>query len=101
MKYHQRLRDIREDLDLEQKDIAELLQTTQQQISKYETGKHEIPFSRVITLARYYNVSLDYIAGITDMPATINGKPLQIIKRNSDNINISTNGNGNTINIKK
>ena len=101
MKYHQRLRDIREDLDLEQKDIAELLQTTQQQISKYETGKHERPFSRVITLARYYNVSLDYIAGLTDMPTTINGKPLQIIKRNSDNISIRNTGNGNTINIKK
>lgn len=101
MKYYQRLRDIREDLEIEQKEIAELLQTTQQQISKYETGKQELPFRRAIILARFYNVSLDYLAGLIDTPRTINGKPLQIIKRNSDNISIRNTGNGNTINIKK
>lgn len=101
MNYYQRLKNLREDLDIDQKEIAELLQTTQQQISKYENGKQELPFRRAIILARFYNVSLDYISGLTDIPTTISGKPYQITKRNTDNISVNTTGNGNTINIKK
>lgn len=66
MYYYQRLRDLREDEDLTQKEVAALLQTTAQQYSLWERGDREIPFHHAITLARFYRVSLDYIAGITN-----------------------------------
>ena len=69
MKYfYQRLRDLREDQKevIKQQDIAELLGTTQQTYSLWERGDREIPFHHAITLARFYNVSLDYIAGLTN-----------------------------------
>ncbi|MBQ7229551.1 MAG: helix-turn-helix transcriptional regulator [Oscillospiraceae bacterium] len=66
MYHYQRLRDLREDADLKQKQIAELLDMTTQQYSLYERGEREIPFHHVITLAKYYNVSIDYIAGLTN-----------------------------------
>lgn len=68
MKYAKRLRNIREDRDLTQSDIAEVLKTTYQYYSTYEAGKRELPFSRAIELAKFYNVSLDYIAGLIDTP---------------------------------
>ena len=49
-----------------QLEIAELLYTTQQQISKYENERQESPGRHIITLARYYNVSTDYLLGLTD-----------------------------------
>ena len=66
MYQYQRLRDLREDADLKQRQIAELLNMTVQQYSLYERGEREIPFHHVITLAKYYNVSIDYIAGLTN-----------------------------------
>ena len=69
MKYcYQRLKDLREDRDdgVNQADIAKLLNTTQQTYSLWERGEREIPFHHVITLAKFYNVSLDYIAGLTN-----------------------------------
>lgn len=51
-----------------QAEIAKLLYTTQQQISKYENDVQEIPCRHIITLARYYNVSTDYLLGLTDDP---------------------------------
>lgn len=65
MKY-QRLADLREDADLKQETIAKLLETSQTQYSRWERGEREIPFHHVITLAKYYKVSLDYIAGLTN-----------------------------------
>lgn len=62
----ERIRELREDNDLKQKDIALLLQTTQQVYSRYENGENEIPLHHLITLARFYKVSLDYIAGESD-----------------------------------
>jgi len=64
--YIQRIRELREDHDLSQKDVAELLQTTQQVYSRYENGTNEMPLRHLITLARYYDVSVDYIVGETD-----------------------------------
>ena len=64
--YYQRLRDLREDNDLTQKVVAETLGMTVQQYSLYERGDREIPFRHVITLAKFYNVSIDYIAGLTN-----------------------------------
>ena len=69
MGYHyQRLKDLREDRPeiLKQQDIAQLLGTTQQTYSLWERGDREIPFHHAITLAKFYNVSLDYIAGLTN-----------------------------------
>lgn len=61
-----RLKDLREDEDLVQKEIAEILKTTQRQYSRWERGDSEIPFHHVITLARFYRCSIDYIAGLTN-----------------------------------
>ncbi len=66
MKYHTRLRDLREDRDLTQAQAAQIIGTSQQHYGKYENGKIIIPFDRVIALAEYYNVSIDYIAGFTN-----------------------------------
>ena len=64
MYYYQRLRDMREDSDLTQKQVGELLGITTQQYQLYESGKREMPMHLFVVLARYYNVSLDYLAGL-------------------------------------
>lgn len=63
---YQRLRDLREDSDKTQADIAKVLNITPQQYQLYESGKREIPLHHFIALAKYYNVSLDYLSGITN-----------------------------------
>ena len=68
MYFYQRLRDLREDKDMTQEQVAKLLGTVREQYGKYELGKQEIPFHHVITLARFYNVTIDYIADIEDTP---------------------------------
>ncbi len=68
MEHYKRLKDLREDHDLTQADVAHLLQTTRQQVSKWETGSQMMGVDKYIKLARYYNVSLDYLLGITDIP---------------------------------
>ena len=65
---YQRLKDLREDTDKSQTQIANLLGMKQQQYARYESGLQEIPLHHFITLARYYNVSLDYLAGLIDTP---------------------------------
>ena len=61
-----RLKDFREDRDLTQEFIGRLLNTTQQQYSKYENGVQEIPVHHLIILAKYYKASLDYLVGLKD-----------------------------------
>ena len=68
MDYRRRLRDLREDHDLTQAQIAKILKTTQQQYSKIETGRADISGEKLILLARFYNVSCDYILGLTKEP---------------------------------
>lgn len=68
MYIYKKIRDLREDNDLTQKQVADILGTAREQYNKYELGKQEIPFHHAITLAKYYNVSLDYLAGLTDIP---------------------------------
>lgn len=75
MNHYERLRHVREDRNLKQKDIAEILSTTQEQYWKYENGKQMMPIDRYIILAKYYDISLDYLTGIIDSPRTIDGKP--------------------------
>ena len=71
MNIYKRLKDIREDNDKSQKEIAEVIGTSQSYYAQYENGKRAIPFDRVIILAKYYNISLDYLAGLTDTPKKI------------------------------
>ena len=68
MYVYQRLKDIREDADKKQEDIASILSITRQQYQLYESGKREMPMHHFTVLAKYYNVSLDYLAGIVDTP---------------------------------
>lgn len=63
-----RIRDIREDNDLKQEDIARILQTSQSYYSQYEKGKREIPTHHLRTLCIYYNLSADYLLGLIDEP---------------------------------
>lgn len=65
MKY-QRIADLREDADLKQEVVAKLLGTSQTQYSRWERGERDIPTEHVITLARYYRVSVDYLLGLTN-----------------------------------
>lgn len=64
--YVQRLRELREDNDLKQKELAEILKTTQQVYSRYENGETEMPIRHLITLVKYYGVSADYILGLSE-----------------------------------
>ena len=61
-----RIKDLREDNDLLQKDIAGILGISQQYYSEYENGKRTITISHLITLAKYYDVSIDYLVGLSD-----------------------------------
>ncbi len=65
---YRRLKDTREDTDKKQEDIASVLGITRQQYQLYESGKREMPMHHFVTLAKYYNLSLDYLAGLTDTP---------------------------------
>lgn len=73
---YNRIKDLREDRDLFQKDISNILNITQRNYSYLETGKSDIPTDVLIKLAMFYNVSVDYILGITDIQ-----KPYPRIKR--------------------
>jgi len=65
---YQRIRDLREDHDLSQKKLAEMIGMSQTGYSKYETGENDIPTAILIQLANIYNVSIDYILGETNNP---------------------------------
>ena len=62
--YYERLRQLREDRDLTQTDLAALLGTTQQVYSRYESGINELPLRHLTRLCRFYSVSADYILGL-------------------------------------
>ena len=66
MYFYKRLKDLREDKDLKQENIAKKLNTTQTQYSRWERGAQEMPFHNIIELAKFYNVSIDYIAELTN-----------------------------------
>ncbi len=64
--YLKRIRELREDHDKKQSEIAEILKITRQQYQLYESGKRDFPFELIIELSKYYNVSIDYIAELTN-----------------------------------
>lgn len=68
MGYYPRLRDLREDKDLSIRKLADILHMQRTTYYNYETGKRELPFELAIILANFYNVSLDYLAGMTNNP---------------------------------
>ena len=67
---YKRIRELREDHDLYQKDLANYLHCSQVAYSRYELGTRDIPTEVLIALAKYYNTSTDYILGLTDDPAS-------------------------------
>lgn len=69
MEYYERLKGLREDRDITQKEIAALLNTNQSYYAKYENGVRPLPIDRLVELCKFYNVSADYILGLPeDMP---------------------------------
>ena len=66
MQHYQRIRDLREDCDLTQKQLSEKLDMHKTTYTNYEQGKHAVPLEFAVTLADFYKVSLDYIAGRTN-----------------------------------
>ena len=73
-----RLKDLREDSDLKQKEIAQYLHIKQNTYSQYENGQRQPPIEILIALAKYYETSLDYLVGLTDIrkpyPKNINDR---------------------------
>ncbi len=65
-KYIKRIRDLREDNDKTQREIADILGTSQTMYARYERGANELPLRHLITLCKYYGVSADYILGLDD-----------------------------------
>lgn len=68
MAYYKRIRELREDHDKTQNDIAKHLDMKQPQYYRYENGLRDIPTDILIALAKYYNTTTDYILGLTDDP---------------------------------
>jgi len=67
---YQHIRDLREDADLTQEQVAELLHVSQATYSRYESGALDIPSSSLIKLARFYHTSVDYLLDLTDNKAS-------------------------------
>lgn len=65
---YDRIRELREDHDLRQVDVAKMLKMSQTGYSKYETGENDVPTTVLIALAGFYHVSVDYLLGLTDNP---------------------------------
>ena len=66
MKYIKRIRDLREDHDKTQQEVAQILGTSQTMYARYERGANELPIHHLLTLCAYYGVSADYILGLSD-----------------------------------
>lgn len=66
MEYIKRMRDLREDRDKTQREIAQVLGTSQTMYARYERGANELPIRHLVTLCRYYGVSSDYLLGLKD-----------------------------------
>ena len=66
LKYIKRLRDLREDNDKTQQQIADILGTSQTMYARYERGANELPIHHLITLCKYYGVSADFMLGLDD-----------------------------------
>ena len=99
MNYFQRLKDVREDKDITQKEAAEYLQISQTQLSRYELGKQMMGIDKYIKLAKFYDVSLDYLAGIAEKQMDLKHK--EIALKDTDEIICSIDYPGGKIKKKK
>lgn len=70
MKYNRRIRELREDNSLTQQKIADILHIGQRTYADYESGKTRIPIDNIMILAKFYNVSMDYITGASNIQKT-------------------------------
>lgn len=77
MQHYQRIRDLREDHDLTQEALCKKLYMHKTTYTNYEQGKHSVPLDFAVLLANFYDVSLDYLAGRTNLPKILTGSPLQ------------------------
>ena len=83
MNYVQRIRDLREDADCTQTQIAEYLGTSQTMYARYERGANEMPIRHLIALCQYYHVSADYVLGFTNQKKTIPNEKTSKYKKQS------------------
>ena len=83
MKYT-RVKDLREDADIKQKDLAESIGLYTTTYARYERGEQELPFCIAIELAKTYNISLDYLAGLIDIPEPLDRTPQQSNPRKAE-----------------
>ena len=67
MNYNERIRALREDRSLKQQEVADILNVGQRTYSDYESGKTRIPIDSILILAKFYNVSLDFITGASNI----------------------------------
>ena len=74
MRYTDRIRSLREDRDLRQADVAKLLNVGQKTYSDYELGKTRLPLESMLILAKFYDVDINYICGLTDQVGKFIGK---------------------------
>ena len=74
MDYRERIRNVREDRDLTQTEIGRLLNKSQQGYNHIETGRAELKIEDLATLCRFYNLSADYLIGLTDKPTPLSDK---------------------------
>ena len=87
-----RLKDLREDHDLKQEAVAQILCINRVQYCRYETGTNEIPVRHLVTLARYYNVSMDYLTGLINTPQPLRKTAVKSKKGKSSVILFEENG---------
>ena len=102
--YLRRLKDLREDNELKQDNVAYYLKITRQQYQLYESGKRKLPIDKLIEICKLYNVTADYILGLTQDPTPNwkNKKVLPPMKTNTiENILNNNNGNIGDININQ
>ncbi len=74
MDYRTRIKNVREDRDMTQAEIGKLLQKSQQGYNHIEVGRAELKIDDLITLCKFYNLSADYLIGLTDIPAPLHKK---------------------------
>ena len=96
-RYKNRLKDLREDRDLTQDQLVKILQMNKTTYTRYEQGVCDLPLEFAKQMALFYNVSLDYIAGLVTAPRTVDGKPYNVTTKT---ITINNQGGNNKINIK-
>lgn len=92
MKYYKRLYDLRTDNDLTQEKVAKILNTSKQTYGRYENGQRKLSIEDLIKLAEFYNVSTDYILGLSDEKEKI------VVKNNNK---VEMNNNNNSFNNSK